>query len=196
MTGTQANNKEQKMEDINTKRIAILEQRINELETRVSQLENPKPVTGGTLKRAIEVLADKVGQMGETFSNEGRKGRYIIGHDGKRHPVFIAASRNLGSDTGKPMAGWHSINPRNADTSRFDAYILSVEDELRKPMFFIFTPEEFQRLLDSKKADSKGLRHFYISRAEAGMDRFVDWRDGGMDMTQYRGAFNKLEFNA
>ena len=144
------------MENIDSQRIAILEQRLNELETRVSQLENPKPVTGGTLKRAIEALADKVGQMGETFSNEGRKGRYIIGHDGRRHPVFIAASRNLGSDTGKPMSGWH----------------------------------------DSKKADSKGLRHFYISRAEAGMDRFVDWRDGGMDMTQYRGAFNKLEFNA
>lgn len=69
-------------------------------------------------------------------------------------------------------------------------------DRRRKPVFFIFTPEEFQALLDSKKADSKGLRHFYISRAEAGMDRFVDWRDGGMDMTQYRGAFNKLEFNA
>ena len=58
MTGTQANNKEQKMEDINTKRIALLEQRINELETRVSQLENPKPVTGGTLIRAIVALAD------------------------------------------------------------------------------------------------------------------------------------------
>lgn len=110
--------------------------------------------------------------------------------------MFITASRNLGSDTGKPMSGWHSINPRNAGTSRFGAYILSVEDELRKPVFFIFTPEEFQPLLDSKKADSKGLRHFYISRAEAGIDRFVDWRDGGMDMTQYRGAFNKLEFNA
>ena len=132
----------------------------------------------------------------DVHSNEGRKGRYIIGHDGRRHPVFITASRNLGSDTGKPMSGWHSINPRNADTSRFGAYILSVEDELRKPVFFIFTPEEFQPLLDSKKADSKGLRHFYISRAEAGIDRFVDWRDGGMDMTQYRGAFNKLEFNA
>ena len=105
------------MENIDSQRIAILEQRLNELETRVSQLENPKPVTGGTLKRAIEALADKVGQMGETFSNEGRKGRYIIGHDGRRHPVFIAASRNLGSDTGKPMSGWHSINPRNADTT-------------------------------------------------------------------------------
>lgn len=80
--------------------------------------------------------------------------------------MFIAASRNLGSDTGKPMAGWHSINPRNADTSRFDAYILSVEDELRKPVFFIFTPEEFRKLLDSKKADSKGLRHFYLSARE------------------------------
>ena len=34
-------------------------------------------------------------------------------HDGRRHPVFIDASRNLGSDTGKPMSGWHSINPRN-----------------------------------------------------------------------------------
>lgn len=30
--------------------------------------------------------------MGETFSNEGRKGRYIIGHDGRRHPVFINVS--------------------------------------------------------------------------------------------------------
>ena len=85
------------------------------------------------------------------------------------------------------MSGWHSINPRNADTTRFGAYILSVEDELRKPVFFIFTPEEFQALLDSKKADSKGLRHFYISRAEAGMDRFVDWRDGGMDMNPIPG---------
>ena len=65
------------MENIDSQRIAILEQRLNELETRVSQLENPKPVTGGTLKRAIEALADKVGQMGETFSNEGRKGRYL-----------------------------------------------------------------------------------------------------------------------
>ena len=93
--------------------------------------------------------------MGETFSNEGRKGRYIIGHDGRRHPVFITASRNLGSDTGKPMSGWHSINPRNADTSRFGAYILSVEDELRKPVFFIFTPEEFPPLLDSKKPTAR-----------------------------------------
>ena len=121
------------MENIDSQRIAILEQRLNELETRVSQLENPKPVTGGTLKRAIEALADKVGQMGETFSNEGRKGRYIIGHDGRRHPVFIAASRNLGSDTGKPMSGWHSINPRNADTTRFGAYILSVEESCASP---------------------------------------------------------------
>lgn len=62
------------------------------------------------------------------------------------------------------MSGWHSINPRNADTTRFGAYILSVEDELRKPVFFIFTPEEFRALLDSKKADSKGLRHLHQPR--------------------------------
>lgn len=185
------------METTDTQRIDELERKINDLAGQVDELRaliNPEPKPKSTNRKAAEALKAAIAPLGLTYLKKGRADTILIDRDGREHRIYLSASKNYGADRDRTMGGWHTINQGNADTTRFDAYLLSVEDERRTPVFFIFTPEEMRVLLGERDADAQGLRHFGICRDEPGVDRFHDIRDADHDMTGYRNAWNKLEF--
>lgn len=131
--------------------------------SKPASTRNPKPVTAAPSNAPSKPR--RQGRKWATNSNEGR--RPLHHQHGSDHRVYRRQPQPR-PDTGKPMSDG-TINPRNADTTRFFRRIHPLPSKRRllgKPVFFIFA-RGVPGSLDSKKADSKGLRHFYISRAEA-----------------------------
>lgn len=178
-------------------RITSLEKRVTELEAQLIDLQNrfaPVADGRGTLRRAMDALGAELKTQGITFANHGRKGRYVLGKDGEEHEIYLATSRNYGRDSNGLMSGWHTINQEDADTGRFAAYVLSVEDEQGRPVFFVIDPTRMGQLLEGKIADKRGLKHLYIGREQVGVDRYVDRRaDPEVDFTPFVNNWKALE---
>lgn len=143
----------------------------------------------------INELKNKVASLGIeiTKASLAEGGGVITKYrDNESKKAMLRRSKNY-VEKGFDWRGWHTI--KSSDIKSFDSFIFSIENE-GKLHFFIFSKQEFKKVLALKTTDSNDIYHFYLNKStnNEGVSLVTDDReDSVIDMKEYYQNWNALK---
>lgn len=155
-------------------RVTTLEERIKVLE--VNQQGSDNDVKEENIKKVgtqfnKDALIKEVKHTVKSLSIDVQKASIADGggvitkyENNEPKKVMLRRSRNYAAE-GYEWRGWHTIKLDDIDV--FDGFILSIENN-GKLDFFVFSKNDFMKVLKQKQTDTNDIYHFYFNKTEAG----------------------------
>ncbi|WEV46446.1 hypothetical protein OZX62_08415 [Bifidobacterium sp. ESL0690] len=138
------------------------------LKMEASWLAKTASLTGdhnNTLTWAKETLQSVLASFSIQTSPHGRN-RFRTTNSHATFDIYLSSS--AGRDEEGKISSWNTFSEKLLSDSTIKIYILSVEDSLHIPQFFIFRDSEMRKILTTKRGtpglDKNGVLWFYLNQ--------------------------------